>query len=213
MKRRWLPRFGIRTLLILTAICSLLMGFWVRTIKPYADQAASIEWVKAHQGEIILEAAEGPDWHRWLVQTALGKDAFSEAVIVRFDGHELPVDTASRLAALPYLRELKLDYCRFGDAEMRGLAHMDYLVTLSLRYTAVTDEGLAHVASLPLLKTLRLTGGANVTDVGIVQLAGCPSLRELYVRWTGVTPQGAEKLIAQLPECRVYTDTLVVQGE
>ena len=213
MKRRWLPRFGIRALLILTALCSLLMGFWVRAIQPYADQAASVEWVKTLQGEVVLKAAEGPAWHRRLVQMTLGPDAFSAATSVEFDGHELPEDTAQRLLAMPYLRELKLDYCQFGDAGMRGLTKMDHLETLSLRYTAVTDEGLKSIASLPDLTTLRLTGGAKVTDVGIAQLAGCSSLGELYVRWTGVTPEGAQKLIAKLPDCRVFTDTLVVQGE
>lgn len=213
MSRRLIPRFGIRTLLVLTALCSLLMGFWVRAIKPYADQAASIEWVRSLQGNVIIAPAEGPDWHRRLVQTALGRDAYSQAIIVSFDALELPADTAQRLAAMPYLQVLELDYCRFEDAEMRGLAHMDHLATLSLRYTGVTNEGLKSIASLPCLKTLRLTGGTQVTDVGILRLAGCPSLSELYVRWTGVTQEGAEKLIAQLPECRIYTDTLVVEGE
>ena len=40
-----------------------------------------------------------------------------------------------------------------------------------------------------------------------------PRWANFYVRWTGVTPEGAQKLIAKLPDCRVFTDTLVVQGE
>jgi len=55
--------------------------------------------------------------------------------------------------------------------------------------TQVTDAGLAHLAGLPVLETLLLSG-AQVTDAGLAHLTELPTLKSLHLGGTQVTAAG-----------------------
>lgn len=196
-------RFRLRTVLILTSVCCLLMGVWSAYVQPFQRQLAATKWVVALNGKITSLPAEGPDWQAWLVQRMLGDDAYFHAVGVDLNGVEVPEEAQTNLAALVFVVELSLDGSGVDDQAVNALGKANRLERLSLRYVGVTDEGLKPLSLLPSLRHLRLTG-ARVTDEGLARLAECPGLEELYIRWTDVTPAGVESFREQRPDCVVH---------
>ena len=64
------------------------------------------------------------------------------------------------------------------NALLRRVARLGHLTALHLEGSAhVTDEGLAHLAGMPQLESLNLTG-CDITDRGLAVLRELPSLRE-----------------------------------
>ena len=83
---------------------------------------------------------------------------------------------------------------KFGDAELAKLAALaSNLRWLDLTGTAITDKGLAQLASMPHLTRLHLARTA-VTDEGLLQLAGLGELLYLNLYGTPVTDAGLENL-------------------
>ena len=66
----------------------------------------------------------------------------------------------------------------------------------------VTDEGLAHVAGLPNLVEL-IVSGKQVTDAGLVHLYELSKLQDLYLYDTKVTEAGLARLKKALPHVRI----------
>jgi hypothetical protein len=62
----------------------------------------------------------------------------------------------------------------------------------------VTDEGIRHLAQLPNLRHLDLTG-TSITDRGLTVLASLPGLETISMSMTGITDEGAAHL-ASCPE-------------
>ena len=83
------------------------------------------------------------------------------------------------------------------DDLLADLPRADRLTALGLGgCRAVTDEGVRHLARVPLLQHLDLSGTA-ITDAGLQVLRHLPNLRTLSLAWTGVTARG----MAALDEC------------
>jgi hypothetical protein len=53
----------------------------------------------------------------------------------------------------------------------------------------VTDDGVRHLARLPALQHLDLSG-TSITDAGLQVLRDLPGLRTLSLAWTRVTDEG-----------------------
>lgn len=80
------------------------------------------------------------------------------------------------------------------DDGIRHLARLPRLKHLDLSGTAVTDRGLAVLRDLPELETISLAGTA-VTDEGVAQLAHCHGLERVNLSWTR-TGDGALRALA-----------------
>ena len=115
----------------------------------------------------------------------------------------------------------------FGDAQLRELVAAGSDITLlDLRRTAVTDAGLATLATMPNLRRLQLqeTGTGDpglreitklsqlevlnlydtrVTDKGVDALAPLKKLKRLYLWRTAVTDRGEAALRKQLPKLEI----------
>ena len=78
------------------------------------------------------------------------------------------------------------------------------VVGVSLAGTQVTDAGLVHLAGLTALKTLWLATG-QITDAGLVHLAGLTALKTLTLYDTQVTDVGVAELQQALPNCSIDT--------
>ena len=70
------------------------------------------------------------------------------------------------------------------DALLERLSRIDHLTALDLSGSqALTDDGVRHLARLPGLRHLNLSGCA-VTDAGLAVLRRLPSLESVSVAWT-----------------------------
>src|SRR5262249_36203459 len=78
---------------------------------------------------------------------------------------------------------------KLTDADLKELAPLDHLRTLSLVYTMITDAGLKHLATYPQLDYLSLFDSA-ITDAGLEHVAALKQLRELSLWQTKVTDSG-----------------------
>jgi hypothetical protein len=69
------------------------------------------------------------------------------------------------------------------DEGVRHLARLPALKHLDLSGTAITDRGLAVLRDLRTLETLSLAG-TRITDEGVAHLASCHELRQVDLSWT-----------------------------
>lgn len=89
----------------------------------------------------------------------------------------------TELAALPLL-DVRLEGCRrVSDRCAQSLASFPSLRQLEIHKTGLTDDGVQHLAKLPL-EVLWL--GGPITDRGMKAVAGMTSLRHLDVCCPGV---------------------------
>jgi hypothetical protein len=113
--------------------------------------------------------------------------------------------TGRSLSVLPEasLKELLADDSLFDDAGMVVLARQGNLVRVSLRNTAVTDDGIRHLAGMRYLRALDFRG-TFITDEAADTLATMERLE-----WLGVpqppqfSSQTLERLRTRLPNAKV----------
>ncbi|HYW43774.1 MAG TPA: hypothetical protein VE959_13010 [Bryobacteraceae bacterium] len=116
------------------------------------------------------------------------------------------------LAGLP-LRDVRLEGCRrAGDRCAETLAAFPGLRQLEIHMTGLTDEGVRHLAHLPL-EVLWL--GGRITDHGMDAVAAMTGLKHLDVCAPGVTDRGVGAIsgltgleVLWLSQCRI-TDASV----
>jgi hypothetical protein len=94
-----------------------------------------------------------------------------------------------------FLRTLDLTGSPVSDAGLAALADLPGVECLLLGDTAITDEGLKHLGGPRDLVELRLNATA-VTDLGVRQLAGISNLKFLDLAETKVTDAGLQELQA-----------------
>src|SRR5439155_33118 len=123
-----------------------------------------------------------------------------------FAWFDLPAEAGDTLAEAVWsgVRQLVLMFQTLSDLAI--IAPLANLHTLLFFDTRVTDDGLAHLAKLPL-KTLNLFS-TKVTDAGLLHLAK-PPLQTLDLTNTQVSDAGLEHL-SKLPLHTLYlTNTQV----
>ncbi len=111
------------------------------------------------------------------------------------------------------------------DEQLKDIDSIGNVIWLNLAGTKVTNEGLKHLAGLPLkklhlerteigdaglehLESLKELEYLNlyqtkVSDAGIERLAKIKSLKKLYVWKSAITEEGIEKLSKLLPDAQV----------
>ena len=118
----------------------------------------------------------------------------------------------TELAKLP-LQDLRLEGCRrVGDRCARSLAVFPSLRQLEIHMTGLTDDGINHLASLPL-EVLWL--GGRITDRGMKVVATMTTLRHLDVCCPGVTDEGVRALsslkeleVLWLSNCQITDESI-----
>lgn len=103
-------------------------------------------------------------------------------------------DVAS-LAKLDSLRILVFSRVDVTDANLDKISTMKNLHTLVLQSSKVSDSGLAKLVSLPNLTKLSVGGMAQVNDDSVEVLLKIPHLKALSIGKTGITANGALRLI------------------
>ncbi len=98
------------------------------------------------------------------------------------------VDDLKSLAGLVNLRSLSLMDTAITDADLAHLRGLTKLTRLFLSRTRVTDAGLEVLASLPSLELLFLDGTA-ITDAGLMRLSGSRRLGWVAVGQTKISAE------------------------
>ena len=94
---------------------------------------------------------------------------------------------------------------RVTDKGLAALAAIHSLQSLKIDYVPLTDAGLAALKQLPNLKELGLDN-TNITDASIATLAAFKTLKSLDLYHTRITKNGYQSLKTSLPECRIFFD-------
>jgi Leucine-rich repeat (LRR) protein len=100
---------------------------------------------------------------------------------------------------------------RVTDEGIRHLARLPELRELDLSGTAITDEGLAVLTQLPHLERINLSG-TRVTDAGLQHLRGCHELREIHLMWTRTGDEVFRVLAGKPSVRRVASGNLVTDA-
>ena len=95
------------------------------------------------------------------------------------------------------------------DAVLADVCRVESLTALGLSgCKGVTDDGVRHLARLPRLQHLDLSG-TSITDAGLQVLRELTQLRTLSLAWTGVTDEG----LAALAPCEELEDVNLAATE
>ncbi|MCE9557302.1 MAG: hypothetical protein K8T91_28470 [Planctomycetes bacterium] len=186
---RRLFQFRLRTLLLLTTIMAIWLGWWSHKA---LQQREAVAVLRSHgaimfynhmlPGQVEAESKpfgdERPGFSQWLVNR-VGIDYFGSVGAVHFS----------------------TDF-KVRDRDMELLRSLSSLEWLWLNYTGVTDAGLAHLTHLKNLDTLDLEY-TRITDAGLEHLTGLSNLKELRLRGTQVTAAGVARLQKALPNCNI----------
>ena len=97
---------------------------------------------------------------------------------------------------------LNLRGTRTTDEGLRHLSGLSNLGRLHLERSGISDGGMAHLAGLTRLEYLNLYG-TGITDAGLAHLEAMPKLQRLYVWQTEVTDDGCDNLVRTLPDLKI----------
>jgi hypothetical protein len=102
-------------------------------------------------------------------------------------------EALSHLRHNPNIRELSLRYSGVTDFGMAHVATLTGLRSLDLYGMPITEAGIAHLTSLPHLKELVLTC-SSVSDTSMAHVGMLTTLRELWIAGTDVGDEGLRRL-------------------
>jgi serine/threonine protein kinase len=102
---------------------------------------------------------------------------------------------------LKQLKELQINKLNPVSPVIAALKGSTALVNLSVRSTALSDDDLAIIASLPNLAELDAAACKNITDKGVARLASAQNLEQLNIERTQVTAASIDTL-RKLPKLR-----------
>jgi hypothetical protein len=114
----------------------------------------------------------------------------------RIDGSGLRHVTQLPLTCLSFTRT------SLSDANLKHVALMRGLNTLTLQGTPITDAGLRHLSALVSLGSLQVHE-TRITDNGLVHLTDLQKLWELHVHSDGVTEDGIVAIRRAIPGCQM----------
>jgi len=182
------PRFGLRLLLGLVAVLSVVLGVKVKEVR---QQRRLMERIASLGGtsrtdRISLRTgfrnAVSPAWLRQLV----GEEYFENIIHIDLNDTQANDDdlqVISRCHELTFLMLKGTAVTDLGTPNLRGLKNLRSLI---LSDTKITDAAIEDVAQVPLLGTLRISETA-VTDGGVAKLRAHKQLNELFLGNTKVT--------------------------
>jgi Leucine Rich Repeat (LRR) protein len=195
--RRWL-QFSLRTLLLLTTVAGLGLGWLAYERQKAQRERAAVSAIQRVGGMVILKPIE--DSMPQPVRKVLADETYVALVDLTFT----PV-TDFELAELGSLRHvygLTLRKTGIGDAGLYHVTGLTLLSYLDLQDTKVTDAGMKRLAGLSQLRILDLSH-TQTTDDGLKHLAGLSQLEFLGVEGTNVTDQGVRRLKQTLPNVEI----------
>lgn len=195
-KPRWF-QFGLRSLLVLTTIAGLFLGYHVIRVQKQQKAIASIEAI----GGAISYDAFDPAWD-WL-RSIIGDKYFRKVVAVNLGRKKATDLHAESLACFPEITQLVLSHTQISDQGMKHLQGLTELTWLEVEYLNIGDDGIVYCKDLQKLMTLRFTG-TNVSAAGVARISKLSrTLGELWLDRTKVTDQEAKNIKSQWPNTTI----------
>ena len=195
---RRLVQYRLRTLLIVTTLVAVGLGWWSYSARRQRETVAALQRAKAH---VSYDFHQGPEYRPSKLASWVGVDFFADVVGVSDLPHDTSnVDLDRYLNGLTRLEMLHLTDTQISDAALARLSKLTRLTILSLDNTPVTDAGLVHVQGLTNLEGLYLKG-THLTDAGLEHLRSLTGLQRLDLENTQVTVAGVVRLQKALPMC------------
>lgn len=188
-RRRFRPRFRLRTILILVTLFCVGAGWYLHGVR---RQQQIVGLVREGQGLVGYDyerrgGGYDPAQRSWVpdrLLRSLGRDFFHAVVEVDFVSR--PVDDPR-----PPHPQI--------EAALMSLNRLQQLDKLVLGGEQVTDANLAHVAKIRGLRELSLFDATRLTDVGIGHLASLQRLKRLHVDAPLIT-DASLAIVGQMPE-------------
>lgn len=176
---RRLFQYRLRTILILTTVIAISLGWWSYLAKQQRDAVAALTKAGVMTGyDYMLPWNNNVEWPSWVMNEKC-RDYFANILFVRW-GEATDADL-ERLRDVPMIKILQLNGSEITDDGLKQLKPLSSLTNLELSYTHISDAGLEH-------------------------LSGMYSLRKLTLYGTKVTDAGVARLKHALPECDIHSD-------
>ena len=164
-------------------------------------------------GALPLWAAQPPAWTTKPEQIAAARQLAADLNIVLKEnaaGQIVLLDTAAKrswvddfqmqeVLVFPQLESLTVEGPSISDALAPRIARHTALISLAMRNTLISDEGIAQLKPLKSLKIIDLRLSPLVTDKSASVLASIESLKAVRVSGVNLTDTGLEALL-KLPE-------------
>ena len=221
--RRKTPRYSLRFLLLLMAVTAVALAVWSSMIEPYRRQAAGYERYNRViesklAGRNVDIAGMGFDlddsyelasirqptesiFAKSAVSWTIGENKYVDVTKLRFPPKCEANDVDFIIQRMPHLNLVALDRNDVSNDLLRYFASQQDLAIVAMRYCDITDEDLSQLRGAKI-ERLYLTGNP-VTDDSIETLATLGGIKKLFLRWTGITAEGAEVLRSKLPNCEI----------
>ena len=205
----YVPRFSLRTLLILVVALSMFFGWLGSVMVRVRHQRAAVSQIEALGGQVrydyeFVARSDGktpqPPGPK-IVRMALGDDAFASVVCVQFNYEDRLNDgDLAVLGELPDLERAFLDGEGITDRGVQRLTQNTKLRGLCLSGTHVTPNGLIRADLAKRLEELSL-GGPHVTDGSLQGLNQFESLQSLQLFRSPVTSKGLDS-VTRIPNLK-----------
>ena len=146
-------------------------------------------------------------------QCAIAKRLEEAGAMVRHEGEFLPhvtgvyfsqgnVDDAIELlAGLPDLTELTMQFSDFSNEQLRHLIGLEHLESVDLKWTPISDQGLAYLARVPSIRSLKLNklyppkqvanvSKSQLTDHALKHISKMRNLEKLIIWGADISDRG-----------------------
>lgn len=168
--------------------------------RPSATFVEQVQAVRAGRTDRI-EAVASPRPEDW--ESLRGLEGLRVFVLERGVAGDAEAEI---VATLPDLERLVLRQSPVSDIGFAALARCRSLEDLNVPQAGCTAEGIAGLAALPKLRSLRL-GGANLAGPDVARaLAALPALRSLHLIDVAIGDEGLDALAALKPLGNLYLD-------
>lgn len=190
-RRRWF-QFSLRTLLLMMLVFGCGLGWYMeKRLKSQREWQAikrSIKSIQQDRGFVKFDNSEQRSGH-W-VEKKLGIDLPGKtSVTILCTNHILE---SGELYKMKSVQELQFYAAYVTDEDLKELAKLPELRSITTNPSSITAEGLAHFREHPHLETLGLDG-SKMTDADL-EMMDLPNLRSLSLRGTAISDAGVASL-------------------
>jgi hypothetical protein len=190
--RRTQFQFSLRTMLTLMLLTGTFLGPLAARMHRKREERAAVKEVISEGGSVGYERT----WIR-LPRTwtdCLGDDFLVDAIEVRFSASSrIRNEQLTCVEKLPTLTSFFLAVAGIDGSGVAHLANLPRLQVLRMSGRQITDSALAHIKPLQTLRHLDLST-SGITDAGLVHVAALTDLVSLNLGGTAITDQGLRHL-------------------
>ena len=201
-------RFSLRTLLIVTTLLAIAIGYLAAEYKVVRDRNRVVAALTRSGAFVAFD--QGPNEYdgikAWLgilevsIVAGINSDETMELLAGMNKLRSVTVGPGVTDAGLAHIQELtaieelKIVSDAVTENGLQSVSRLKGLKRLTISGRQITDDGLRHLADLKNLESLDLSG-AGVSDDGLMHLKGLTSLQKLRCGGTPTTGAAMQSLV------------------